>query len=119
MVGRVQRPRDFHKPAARRGQQGVVVVLIYVSAEGTTASADIARSSGFPLLDRAAIDAVIAKHDPEGFHHLLQRLPQQARDGWDTGQSWPIPDGFRTPSRVVLLACALGGVARHQRLHLD
>jgi periplasmic protein TonB len=44
--------------AVRRGEQGAVVLLIRVSPEGLASSVDIARSSGFNLLDRAARDAV-------------------------------------------------------------
>ncbi len=61
------------------------------------------------VLAPAMIDAVIAKYDPAGFHTLLERLPQQSRDAWALGQSWPLPRTFRTPSRVVLTG--LGGSA--------
>ena len=44
--------------AVRHGEQGAVVLLIRVSPEGLANSVDIARSSGFNLLDRAARDAV-------------------------------------------------------------
>jgi len=61
------------------------------------------------VLAPAMIDAVIAKVDPARFHALLEALPQQARDAWALGQSWPLPPAFRTPARVVLLG--LGGSA--------
>jgi protein TonB len=44
--------------AVRRGQQGAVILLIQVSPEGLVDGVDIARSSGFNSLDRAARDAV-------------------------------------------------------------
>ena len=44
--------------AVRRGQQGVVTLLILVSPEGLASDVGVARSSGFALLDRAARDAV-------------------------------------------------------------
>jgi protein TonB len=44
--------------AVRRGQQGIVVLLIQVSPEGLPSAVDVARSSGFNLLDRAAREAV-------------------------------------------------------------
>jgi periplasmic protein TonB len=44
--------------AARRGEQGVVLLRIEVSPEGLASGVDIAHSSGFALLDRAARDAV-------------------------------------------------------------
>lgn len=44
--------------AARRGEQGTVMLVIHVSPEGLADGVDIARSSGFGILDRAAYDAV-------------------------------------------------------------
>ena len=44
--------------AARRGEQGLVVLLIHVASDGTVAGVDIAQSSGYSLLDHAARDAV-------------------------------------------------------------
>lgn len=44
--------------AVRRGEQGQVVLLIHVTADGLAGQVDIERSSGFRLLDRAARDAV-------------------------------------------------------------
>jgi periplasmic protein TonB len=44
--------------AARRGEQGTVFLIIHVSPEGLADGVDIARSSGFGMLDRAAYDAV-------------------------------------------------------------
>ena len=44
--------------AVRHGEQGAVILLVQVSPEGLANGVDIARSSGFNLLDRAARDAV-------------------------------------------------------------
>jgi periplasmic protein TonB len=44
--------------AVRRAEQGAVILLIHVSPEGLPAGVDVAQSSGFVLLDRAARDAV-------------------------------------------------------------
>ena len=44
--------------SVRRGQQGVVDLLIHVSPEGLPSQVAIEHSSGFDLLDRAARDAV-------------------------------------------------------------
>jgi periplasmic protein TonB len=44
--------------AAASGQQGTVVLLIHVTADGLTAGADIAETSGVLALDNAALDAV-------------------------------------------------------------
>jgi len=50
--------------AARRAEQGAVILLIHVSPDGLAAGVDVMQSSGFALLDRAARDAV------EGWHFL-------------------------------------------------
>lgn len=65
-----------------------------------------ANAGGLLALDSAE---VIARHDPAGFHRLLEAMPTQAREAWRLGQSWPMPGGFRTPSRVVFLG--MGGSA--------
>ena len=51
-------PRD----AVRRAEQGAVILLIHVSPAGLPSGVDIAESSGFMLLDRAARDAVLGWH---------------------------------------------------------
>ena len=53
------RPPLYPLEAARRRQQGTVIVIIHVSPEGLAAGADIAQSSGYPLLDQAAREAVL------------------------------------------------------------
>jgi len=68
--------------AVRRGEQGIVILLINISPQGLASSVDIARSSGFNLLDRAARDAV-----------TTWRFVPAVRDGQ------PIPS--RMPMRVV------------------
>jgi periplasmic protein TonB len=52
------RPPVYPDEAALNGEQGTVVLLIHVSPAGVTAGVDVARSSGYVLLDRAARDAV-------------------------------------------------------------
>ncbi len=57
------RPRFNPKPAypveARQlRQQGRTIVAVQVSADGRAASVSLARSSGFPLLDAAAVEGV-------------------------------------------------------------
>jgi protein TonB len=44
--------------AVRHGEQGAVILVIQVSPDGLASGVDIARSSGFNSLDRAARDAV-------------------------------------------------------------
>jgi periplasmic protein TonB len=41
--------------AARRHQQGSVVLMLYINGSGTLDKVEIVKSSGFPLLDAAAI----------------------------------------------------------------
>lgn len=48
--------------AVRRAQQGAVILLIHVSPQGLPFGVDVAESSGFLLLDRAARDAVMGWH---------------------------------------------------------
>ncbi len=51
-------PPDYPRKSRRRNQQGVVLVEALVSEDGTTLEVDVLQSSGYPLLDRAAIKAV-------------------------------------------------------------
>jgi protein TonB len=52
------RPPVYPLEAAENGEQGTVVLLIHVSPSGQAAGVDVARSSGYVLLDRAARAAV-------------------------------------------------------------
>ena len=54
------RPPIYPDDAARRGEQGAVILVIHVSPDGLPAGVDVARSSGYPSLDRAAREAVMA-----------------------------------------------------------
>ena len=44
--------------AVRRGQQGMVILVIHVTPDGLPSVVEVERSSGFQLLDRAAQEAV-------------------------------------------------------------
>jgi protein TonB len=48
--------------AARRFEQGTVILLIHVSEQGLPIGVDIEQTSGFASLDRAARDAVMTWH---------------------------------------------------------
>ena len=48
--------------AARRSEEGTVILLIHVSSEGLPMGVDIEQTSGFTSLDRAARDAVMTWH---------------------------------------------------------
>lgn len=52
------RPPVYPIDAARRGQQGTVIVVISVSPLGLTAGTEIVQSSGHASLDQAVLDAV-------------------------------------------------------------
>ncbi len=45
-------------PSRRRREEGVVYLSVSVRSDGVPASISLGRSSGYPLLDRAALDAV-------------------------------------------------------------
>jgi protein TonB len=52
-------PKPGYPPEARRaGQQGVVILAVQVTVGGRPANVEVSRSSGFPLLDAAALQAV-------------------------------------------------------------
>jgi periplasmic protein TonB len=51
-------PPEYPPAARRAGQQGDVTVLVHCSAAGTVEQASVETSSGFPLLDDAALHAV-------------------------------------------------------------
>ena len=48
--------------AARRAEQGAVILLVHVSPQGLASSVDVMESSGHASLDGAARDAVSAWH---------------------------------------------------------
>ncbi|MGB0360298.1 MAG: energy transducer TonB [Endozoicomonas sp.] len=48
----------YPKLALRRNQQGVVMLDVVVDEHGSPLMIDILESSGYPVLDKAAIDAV-------------------------------------------------------------
>jgi protein TonB len=50
---------EFYPPASKRaGEEGSVVVQLYVTEEGRVADAKVAESSGFPRLDEASLKYV-------------------------------------------------------------
>lgn len=52
------KPPAYPADAVRRGSEGTVGLLIHVTEAGTTAWVDVSQSSGDPVLDRAAREAV-------------------------------------------------------------
>lgn len=52
-------PEPAYPPSARRrGQQGLVLLTVHVTAQGWAASVEVKRSCGFAVLDEAALRAV-------------------------------------------------------------
>lgn len=55
----ISQPKPKYPPAARRaGQQGTVTLSFTIGSSGTVISARIAESSGYTLLDNAALSAI-------------------------------------------------------------
>jgi len=52
------RPPRYPAAAQRLGQEGHVLVLVRVGTDGTALSVEIEESSGYPVLDEAAMEAV-------------------------------------------------------------
>jgi periplasmic protein TonB len=57
-VGGEIRPPTYPPDAARRREQGRVLVRVEVAADGTPTTASVAQGSGSPRLDEAALAAV-------------------------------------------------------------
>jgi protein TonB len=83
--GNRQTPQPKYPELARqRGQTGTVRIDFSVSATGAVAQAEVTRSSGFPLLDAAALQTVQERwHLPEsaGRRHYVEILFQLRRAG--------------------------------------
>ena len=61
------------------------------------------------LLDDADL---FVRLDPSDMRGLIAALPKQAREGWDQGKQWDVPDSLTSPSRVLVAgsgASAIGG----------
>ncbi len=56
------RKPSYPPEAAKRGEEGAVVLMIHVSPDGLVSGVDIAESSGFGLLDQAAREAALSWH---------------------------------------------------------
>ncbi|HBK07615.1 MAG TPA: hypothetical protein DDZ81_17480 [Acetobacteraceae bacterium] len=56
------RPPIYPREAQMRHEAGIVDLLIHVTDTGMTGSVDVMASSGYPVLDHAAIDAVLKWH---------------------------------------------------------
>ena len=56
------RPPPYPAEAEMRGEHGSVTLVIHVSETGVATGADVQESSGYDVLDRAAINAVLKWH---------------------------------------------------------
>lgn len=55
-------PPGYPPSAVRRGEQGTVLLEVVVAPDGAARTVSVAASSGYPILDRAAREAVAAWH---------------------------------------------------------
>jgi protein TonB len=56
----LQNPKPAYPPMSKRlGEQGKVVVRVFIGVDGTAQQADIKQSSGFDRLDQAALNTVL------------------------------------------------------------
>jgi TonB family protein len=106
-----------YPPQARRmEQQGTVVLRFLVSPDGTPTKSEIASSSGFPDLDKAAQDALMLCHfkpatidgrpDPQPAWALLRynwKLDTAPAPGAPVNAAPPLP---QTPSAPFILKCS-------------
>jgi protein TonB len=75
-------PPPYPPEAARLGEQGTVELLIQVSPDGRPAEVTITSSSGHPILDRAARQAVLGWHFRPAMQNgvpVASRLPFNVR----------------------------------------
>jgi protein TonB len=57
-IYRENRPPPYPSLARRRGYEGTVLLEVLVTEEGRVGELSVARSSGYKMLDRAALRAV-------------------------------------------------------------
>lgn len=61
-------PVVYPRGAQSSGEQGTVVLSVYVSSRGKPILANVARTSGFPDLDNAAVETVMNWHYVPAVH---------------------------------------------------
>lgn len=79
---------DYPKRALMDGQEGKVYITIEIAPNGAIVSAKISRSSGFPILDKAALASVMA----------AKQLPPLPPGISQKNQKFRIPIEYRLPS---------------------
>ena len=81
-------PPEYPVAARRRGQEGVVLLSVLVSEKGLPKEIRLAKTSGTPVLDEAALEAV------KGWKFVPARQGEQAVAAWVE-----VPIRFRLESR--------------------
>jgi protein TonB len=66
--------------AQRAGEEGTVVVRVYVTSDGAPFKADVVKSSGYPDLDTAAVETAA------NWHYLPALHDGDTVSDWDTVQ---------------------------------
>jgi periplasmic protein TonB len=69
----IQKFQHYPREASRRKQQGTALLDVALARDGTVLGVALARSSGFPLLDEAAIKAVFAASPVPPFPEAYRR----------------------------------------------
>ena len=64
-------PPEYPEMARRRGYEGEVLLSVLVSVDGMVASVKVKESSGYSVLDRAAMQTVLKKY----FYFAIRRRP--------------------------------------------
>jgi protein TonB len=73
----LRNPKPTYPNLSRRlGEQGTVLLRVYVTVEGNATKVELKSSSGFPRLDRAAHDAV------QSWMFVPAKRGEQAVDAW-------------------------------------
>jgi periplasmic protein TonB len=67
---------DYPALSRRRGEQGLVLLRVFVSASGDPRSVDVKQGCGYPRLDQAALDAV------KRWRFVPARRAEQPVDAW-------------------------------------
>lgn len=82
-------PVVYPTAAQSSGEQGTVILSVYVSGRGKPILANVARTSGFPDLDNAAIETVMNWHYVPAVH------------GGDTASGWAtVQVVYKLPERA-------------------
>nr|WP_231402567.1 energy transducer TonB [Caenimonas aquaedulcis] len=77
-------PKPAYPPLSKRlGEQGVVMVRVYIGADGVPQKAEVAKSSGFDRLDQAGINTVMT------WRFVPGKRGGVAEAGW-----WQVPINF-------------------------